>query len=259
MSSVTFYRAGGPVSPRSTRRNVAMTAATVAALAVSLAAAAWYLRAPETVFLPVLEVKVDGELRHVDARTLQATVTRNLAPGLLQIDLQALRAELRDIPWVEDASVRRLLPSTLLIAITEHEPVARWGRGQLLGRDGSVFEPPQSTAGFATLPSLVGPAEMQRELHAVYMRYAPWFRKLQLQVAEIELDQRRSWRVTLTDGVVVELGREQLAQRLQRFAMLYSGPLLSEWENVQRVDLRYTNGVAVRWRDDVLHTAQTQE
>ena len=65
--------------------------------------------------------------------------------------------------------------------------------------------------------------------------------------------------MVLTDGVVVELGREQLAQRLQRFASLYAGPLRQEWENVKRVDLRYTNGVAVRWRDDVLHTAQTQE
>ncbi len=258
MSSVTFYRANGPVSPRSTRRSVLTTALLVVLLAAGLGAIAWYLHAPSSVFLPVHNVKVDGELRHVDARTLQQVVTRHLTPGLLQIDLQALRTELRKVPWIEDVSVRRLLPGTLLIAVTEHEPVARWGRGQLLGRDGSVFEP-RTTAEFAALPSLVGPAEMQRELHAVYERYAPWFRKLRLQVAEIELDQRRSWRVTLTDGVVVELGRRQLAQRLQRFASLYTGPLLQEWENVRRVDLRYTNGVAVRWRDDVLHTAQTQE
>ncbi len=259
MSSVTLYRASGPVSPRSTRRTAVTTALLIVLLAVGLGAIAWYLRTPAMVFMPVHDVKVDGELRHVDARTLQQVVTRHLTPGLLQVDLQALRAEVRNIPWVEDVSVRRLLPSTLLLAVTEHEPVARWGRGQLLGRDGSVFEPPQTTAAFASLPSLVGPAEMQRELHAVYMRYAPWFKKLRLQVAEIELDQRRSWRVRLTDGVVLELGRTQLAQRLQRFASLYAGPLLLEWENVQRVDLRYTNGVAVRWRDDVLHTAQTQE
>ncbi|MDH3451638.1 MAG: cell division protein FtsQ/DivIB [Gammaproteobacteria bacterium] len=259
MSSVTFYRASGPVSPRSRKRSALMTALLVALLAAGLWLTAWYLRASTAVFLPVQDVKVEGELRRVDAATLQQVVTRNLMPGLLQIDLQALRAELRNIPWVEDASVRRLLPSTLLIAVTEHEPVARWGRSQLLGRDGSVFEPPQTTAEFAALPSLIGPAEMQRELHAVYVRYAPWFGKLQLQVGEIELDQRRSWRVTLTDGVVVELGRDHLAQRLQRFASLYSGPLLQEWENVRRVDLRYTNGVTVRWRDDVLHTVQTQE
>lgn len=258
MSSVTFYRANGPVSPRSIRRSALTTALLVALLAVGLGAVAWLLHTPSRVFLPVHDVKVDGELQRVDTRALQQVVTRHLTPGLLQIDMRTLRAELRKLPWIEDVSVRRLLPSTLLIAVTEHEPVARWGRRQLLGRDGTVFEP-HSTAEFATLPSLVGPPEMQRELHAVYKRYAPWFRKLQLQVAEIELDQRRSWRVTLTDGVVVELGRRQLAQRLQRFASLYTGPLLQEWENVRRVDLRYTNGVAVRWRDDVLHTAQTQE
>jgi cell division protein FtsQ len=259
MSSVTFYRAGGPVSPRSAKRGALMAILSAALLAAGLGLIAMYLRAPATVFLPVQDVKVDGELRHVDAQTLQRAVTRYLTPGLLQIDLDALRTDLRNIAWVENASVRRLLPSTLLIAITEHEPVARWGRGQLLGRDGSVFAPPQTSAEYAALPSLVGPAEMQRELHAVYMRYAPWFKNLRLQLAEIELDQRRSWRVKLTDGVVVELGRKQLAQRLQRFASLYTGPLRQEWENVSRVDLRYTNGVAVRWRDDVLHTALTQE
>ncbi|MDH3714234.1 MAG: cell division protein FtsQ/DivIB [Gammaproteobacteria bacterium] len=259
MSSATFYRVGGPVSPRSAKRGALMAILSIALLAVGLWLVALYLRAPATVFLPVQDVKVDGELRHVDAQTLQQVVTRHLTPGLLQINLDALRTDLRKIAWVEDVSVRRLLPSTLLIAITEHEPVARWGRDHLLGRDGSVFAPPQTNAGFSALPSLVGPAQMQRELHAVYMRYAPWFKKLRLQLAEIELDQRRSWRVTLTDGVVVELGRHQLAQRLQRFASLYSGPLRQEWENVSHVDLRYTNGVAVRWRDDVLHTALTQE
>jgi cell division protein FtsQ len=231
----------------------------VALLAAGLWLIALYLRTPATVFMPVHDVKVDGELRRVDAATLRQVVTRHLTPGLLQIDLDTLRDAVRDIAWVESASVRRLLPSTLLIAITEHEPVARWGRGQLLGRDGTIFEPPQTTAEFAALPSLIGPVEMQRELHAVYMRYAPWFVNLRLQLAEVELDQRRSWRVTLTDGVVVELGRDQFAQRLQRFASLYSGPLRQEWDNVRGIDLRYTNGVAVRWRDDVLHTALTQE
>lgn len=218
-----------------------------------------YLRAPDTVFLPVRDVKVDGELRRVEAKQLQRVVMRHLTPGLLQIDMQALRSDLRSIAWVESVWVRRVPPSTLLIGVTEHEPVARWGGKQLLGRDGSIFEPPAIAGEFATLPLLAGPAEMQRELHAMYTRYAPWFRKLRLQLAEIELDERRSWRVTLADGVVIELGREQFVQRLQRFASLYSGPLRQEWETVKRIDLRYTHGVAVRWRDDVLHTAVIRE
>ena len=41
---------------------------------------------------------------------------------------------------------------------------------------------------------------------------------LSLKVAELELSERRAWRVTLADGATVILGRHFVGERLERFA-----------------------------------------
>jgi cell division protein FtsQ len=50
----------------------------------------------------------------------------------------------------------------------------------------------------------------------------------------------------LKDGLVVELGREQMEERLARFAAAYSQYMAAMKAPVKYVDLRYRNGFAAR-------------
>jgi cell division protein FtsQ len=50
----------------------------------------------------------------------------------------------------------------------------------------------------------------------------------------------------LNDGQVLELGRSQMEERLQRFVTAYSRTLSQMPNRPYRVDLRYANGFAVR-------------
>ena len=69
-----------------------------------------------------------------------------------------------------------------------------------------------------------------------------------LKVAELELSERRAWRVTLADGAVLILGRHFVGERLERFARAWPTALEPNWTRVASLDLRYTNGFAVRPR-----------
>ena len=53
----------------------------------------------------------------------------------------------------------------------------------------------------------------------------------------------------MDDGFRVALGREDLAARLGRFLAVHREVLVDRAAEVEWVDARYMNGVAVRWRD----------
>ena len=71
---------------------------------------------------------------------------------------------------------------------------------------------------------------------------------LGLQVARLELDDRRAWHLQLDGGVRLELGRVESWRRLQRFVQAYNGLFAQRLEELQRVDLRYSNGFSVHWQ-----------
>ena len=51
-------------------------------------------------------------------------------------------------------------------------------------------------------------------------------------------------------GLVINVGSEAQEKRLKRFVVGYRKELLNKIEKVHTVDLRYTNGFAVKWKSD---------
>ena len=56
--------------------------------------------------------------------------------------------------------------------------------------------------------------------------------------------------LTLSNGIEVVLGRDQVTERFDRFVTVYQERLVSRANEVKRVDARYSNGVAVKWKPD---------
>ena len=59
------------------------------------------------------------------------------------------------------------------------------------------------------------------------------------------LSLRDAWRIQLSDGLVIMLGRERVKWRLQRLVALYSHITLGRTEPLKVIDLRYPNGMAI--------------
>jgi cell division protein FtsQ len=68
------------------------------------------------------------------------------------------------------------------------------------------------------------------------------------EVRMLELDGRRAWSLELDDGIRVVLGRSEVNERLGRFVRLWTEALAEQAERIENVDARYTNGLAVRWK-----------
>lgn len=220
---------------------VSMGAALVGALGM---AGSWALE-PEN--LPVRTLRVKGELQHVTEAQLRELIPPHVANGLLRVDIAAIRAAVEGLPWVARASVRRAWPDTVELSVREQEPVARWGDDGLVSARGEVFRP-EDLRGVPALPALSGPDDTAPMVVKHFRQLRALMLEAGLEVHAASMDERRAWSVTLGNGVGLMLGRDAHERRLRRFLRVY-GPSLSQWAGqIKQVDLRYTNGFAVRWR-----------
>lgn len=198
--------------------------------------------------IPVRHIVVTGELEHTQAEAVQDMVQPALAGGFLRADLNYMRRQLEDLPWIYRASVRRKWPSALEIHVVEQLPIARWGRDGFLNHEGEVF---RSAGGdkWQSLPLLRGPDGSTKSLVARYQRLVELLAPLGLAVEQVQVDQRGQVQVVLVGGIELLLGGDAFLERMHRFVALYRTELASRAAQVARVDLRYASGVAVAFRD----------
>ena len=216
------------------------------ALVALVAAAMVWLLNPQ--HLPLRTVRVQGQLAHVTPADIRAAVAPYAKQGFLNVDTVAVRNALEKVPWIYSAQVTRSWPDALLVTIQEQQVLARWGAGGLVNVEGEVFLPQQPFAAPA-LPLLQGPSGTSAMLATQYAELQRVLAPLALKIAQVTVDERRSWSLTLADGVRLMLGRSDHAARMTRFVLAYPQVLAPRIATVARVDLRYTNGFAVQWRD----------
>jgi len=69
--------------------------------------------------------QIDVNGNHIIAREeIQKLFVHDRDRSVLRIPLEARRSQIQEIPWVEEASVQRILPNRLRVEITERTPVA---------------------------------------------------------------------------------------------------------------------------------------
>ncbi|MGD9000020.1 MAG: cell division protein FtsQ/DivIB [Granulosicoccaceae bacterium] len=216
-------------------------------LAVVLLAIGWGLQRlydPQT--LPLSSVQIRGEFKKVSEQVLREAVQPGALKGFFTTDVEAVRERVRALPWVEDVAVRRVWPDRLSLTVIEQQAVARWNGQGLLNARGEVFTP--AAASYPQdLPLLEGPEGSNVVVLEQYLAIQDMLAGLARKPVHVLQDARRAWRVELDNGLRIALGREQSLQRLQRFTRVYAQLFRQRADEIDYIDLRYTNGLAVRW------------
>lgn len=196
---------------------------------------------------PIRKLTVDGEFRFLARDSIQTLVGGAVSGGFFEVNVQQVRRLILREPWVREASVTRVWPDTIHVSIREQRPVARWGKAGLLSATQDVFSP--DPASFPPgLVRLDGPAGSELEVWTTYQRTSAQLGELGLKIGSLTLSDRRAWQVVLSDGSTLLLGRHFTQERLQRFIRAWPRILRENWPRVQTLDLRYTNGFAVKER-----------
>lgn len=231
------------------------TRALVVVLAVLVLAAVgtWALRHPAWT---VRAITVQGDVVHQNAVTFRAQLASQMKSSLsgsfLTLDLQQVRSLFEAVPWVRRAVVQREFPNRLRVTIEEHQAVAWWGQagsGRLVNGLGEVFDASPDEG--EELPELAGPDHEAAQVWALFQSLQTEFKRLEMGLSRLQLNERGSWSADLDSGTHIELGRgtpEELLARTQRFTATLSQLTARYPGALQSVDLRYPNGYALRVR-----------
>ncbi|MGA3034153.1 MAG: FtsQ-type POTRA domain-containing protein [Terracidiphilus sp.] len=177
------------------------------------------------------------------------------------VPLNERRKQLEQIPWVERATVMRLLPDQIRVSVVERKPVAFTRHGQQIGlvdANGVLLKmaPATMAARHYSFPVVTGidpgdPADARKERMAMYLRMMSELdadgKRNSEQISEIDLTDPEDARVLMPEqgtDILAHFGEDHFLERYQRFQ-----EHIAEWQqqypHLAAVDLRYDNQVVL--------------
>jgi cell division protein FtsQ len=197
---------------------------------------------------PVGALVVEGAFQRVTAIEVEAAAADALRGGFLSLDLAQLRASVAALDWVDSVQVSRSWPDVIRVRITEHQAAASWGETGLLNVRGELFTT-NARHPYAELPRLSGPPGSEQQVARLYLAVRGRLADAHLSLAALNMDARGAVAIVLDGGQRIRLGHRDIDARLERFFTVVAPTLASEFERVEYVDLRYTNGFAIGWNE----------
>jgi cell division protein FtsQ len=196
---------------------------------------------------PVTQVAIEGEFTFISREQVAARVYEALDSSFVRLNLVTIQNHLQEEAWIDYASVSRRWPDGLEVRVREHQPIARWGEASVLNQRGEVIRLLNNDA-LQGLPMLTGPDDAALEIMENYQALSQLMRKHDLEVTGLQADATMAWTLTLENDLPIIIGRDQVMEKVERFITVYERQLKQRLGEVERIDVRYSNGVAIRWK-----------
>ena len=243
------------------RRVLVWTIAGAATVTVSIVAGRFLLYSPEVLLLKPEQIDLLGN--HIVSReSVLQPFAHDRNRSVLRIPLDARRSQLEQLPWVESATVERILPNRIRVELTERTPIAFLRNGNelaLIDAHGVILNRPEGQD--LHFPIVTGlPDSMPREEREKRIEtYQEFLRDADLvrsgsseRVSEIDLSNAKDLRVVMTglasatdsQAVTIHFGNSDFTGK---YRMLVEN--FAQWQanagRVQSIDLQYSRQVVV--------------
>ncbi len=197
----------------------------------------------------------------------------DLDRNIFFVPLAERKKQLQDIPWIESATVMRLLPNRLNVAVTERVPVAFVEINShiaLIDAHGVVMEMPsgqQAAGGAYSFPVIVGttdtePLSTRAARMAIYEKLMHELdsggTQYSRDLSDVDLSDPDDVKATVADpqgAVLVHLGSSNFLDRFQTYVS-HVQEWRTQFQPLKSVDLRYQHQVIVN-PDEVRESAPT--
>jgi cell division protein FtsQ len=197
-------------------------------------------------YFPITDVQIFG-IQHISHEELQNLVLPFIQKGFFAVDLSEIKERIAQLSWTNAVVVQRVWPDKLIISLSEKNAIALWNGQSLLSDSGEIFTPSKETYP-KNLPKLIGLTGEQLKLMRYYTKINALFSPLHFKVTNLALSPLQSWEVTLSNGMKLNAGNKDILTRLSHFVKVYPKIIGAREGDVEYIDLRYPNGMAVRWK-----------
>ncbi|MGH9143957.1 MAG: cell division protein FtsQ/DivIB [Vicinamibacterales bacterium] len=180
--------------------------------------------------------------------------------SLIWTDLDVWRARLKASPWVSDAALRRSLPSTVEVIVSERQPIGIGRihsdmylvdeRGVIIDQYGPKYADLDLPVidGLSAAPGANGALtdEGRADLAARLIAAVKSKPNVARRLSQVDVSDAHNASVILTgDSAMIQLGEDQFLARLQQYLDL--APALRERvTDIDYVDLRFDDRIYVR-------------
>jgi cell division protein FtsQ len=218
-------------------RNIANTLFGLSLVLVLYGGVRYVLRLP---VFPLRAVQLTAVPQRVSVEQMEKVVREQVSGNFFTVDLERTRQAFEKLPWVRKVSVRRKFPWSVEVEVEEQVALATWNGKELVNTHGEVFAGKVEQV----LPIFIGQPDTSAQVAQMYGELSATLEPLHQQIVQISLSPRFAWQVKLDKGMVLELGREEMQERLSRFVKVYPYSLAAITRPANHVDLRYRNGFA---------------
>jgi cell division protein FtsQ len=243
------------------RRVLVWTVICAAGVTMVIVAGRFLLYSPQVLLLKSDQIELLGN--HIVSReAVLQPFAHDHNRSVLRISLDDRRTELEQMPWVESASVMRILPNRIRVELTERTPIAFLRNGTdlaLIDAHGVILDRPDGED--LHFPIVTGlPEGMPREEREKRMEtYQEFLRDADLvrsgsadRVSEVDLSNAKDLRVVMTglangndsQAVTIHFGSGDFSGK---YRMLVEN--FAQWQanagHVQSIDLQYSRQVVV--------------
>jgi cell division protein FtsQ len=218
--------------------------------------------------LRVQRIRVHGNER-LSSGEVQTLVGDLQGANILTVNLAKSRRVLLRSPWVSEVALRRVLPATIDVYVSERRPFGLCRLGNqlyLIDRDGTVMDEfgPQYADfdlpivdGLVRAPRHGKPSidEGRAELAARVVESLQPSRELTRRVSQIDVTDAHDAVVLLdSDPALLHIGEEKFRERLQAYLEI-ADALKARIPEIDYVDLRFDERVYVKPRGRAERTA----
>ena len=178
--------------------------------------------------------------------TRRASLAPMVTDSFFTVNAEKLRETVSEMPWVAAVNVQKRWPDTVQVTIREHAPVAHWVNGYLLDAEGERFMVPYADE-IQGMPWLEGPETQLDIVFENWQKFDDRLVSIGQQIEHLTLDPRGSWSARLSGGTAIRLGKGEIFENLDTLVSTWDGLMHGKSVPPVSVDLRYTNGFAVLW------------
>lgn len=205
-------------------------------------------------------IQVTG-LTEVSRAEMLPVFGEDIGRNIFHVPLAVRRRQLEQIPWVQRATVMRLLPDQIRVSIVERQPVAFTRIGNQVGLvDASgvllTMSPAAMVRHHYSFPVLTGidpgdPAAARKTRMAVYLRLMADLdstgQHYSQQISEIDLTDPEDARILMPEqgtDILAHFGEDHFLERYQRF-QAHIAEWRQQYPHLASVDLRYDQQVVL--------------
>lgn len=207
------------------------------------------------------KISLEGNFQHLDSESTKEYVSRYIGSGFLMTDLEEVKQYIESLPWVYQARVSRVWPGEISVVIQEQVPVSYWNQEGLINAEGQLFVPEKLdlSIGLPVIELKTEVSDSERLEMFLLLNYIQnELSVFKLKIVKLTQNLRGALEITLSNGIAITLGRIDidddhhrfLDDKLERVGRLLVGKNAISFDNVERLDTRYPNGIAVQWKEN---------